>query len=294
MSNFISENQIEKAIIKVFTHNLGYRHVNCLENDKTGRLHETDVIIKPLLKKKLIDLNPTLPASAIEEAYEQLSQTRLDKSDLMANKEAYALIKNGVQVEINNAEGRQEPATVKVIDFNEKSNNDYLVVSQLWIQGQFIRRRTDLIVFVNGLPLIFIELKNSNIALRNAYDDNLLNYRKDIPLLFHYNAICILSNGLETKVGSFNSGYEHFFHWLRAENENQVPDKKRIQLYEHHYTQNAGRRTSRRTETDVRTFRDPTFGAWVWRYHRERVPPGTLVFFGRCCHYGGEDRWRST
>ncbi len=231
MANFISEDQIEKATIEVFVHNLWYRHLNCIDKDLTGRLNETDVIIKPLLKKKLIELNPTLPASTIEEAYEQLCQTRLDKSDLMANKEAYGLIKNGVQVEINNAQGRKEPATVKVIDFNEKTNNDYLVVSQLWIQGQFIRRRPDLIVFLNGLPLIFIELKNSNIALRNAYDDNLLNYRKDIPLLFHYNAICILSNGLETKVGSFNSGYEHFFHWLRAENENQVPDKKRIKQY---------------------------------------------------------------
>ena len=231
MANFISEDQIEKATIEVFVHNLGYRHFNCIDKDLTGRLNEREVIIKPLLKEKLIELNPTLPPSAIEEAYEQLCQTRLDKSDLMANKEAYGLLKNGVQVEINNAQGRKEPATVKVIDFNEKTNNDYLVVSQLWIQGQFIRRRPDLIVFVNGLPLIFIELKNSNIALRNAYDDNLLNYRKDIPLLFHYNAICILSNGLETKVGSFNSGYEHFFHWLRAENENQVPDKKSIKQY---------------------------------------------------------------
>lgn len=231
MANFISEDQIEKATIEVFIHNLGYRHINCMDKDITGRLSETDVIIKPLLKQKLIELNPTLPEAAIEEAYEQICQTRLDKSDLIANKEAYGLIKNGVQVEINNANGRKEPTTVKVIDFNDKDKNDYLVVSQLWLQGQFTRRRTDLIVFVNGLPLIFIELKNSNIALRNAYDDNLLNYRKDIPLLFRYNAICMLSNGLETKVGSFSSGYEHFFNWLRAENENQVPDKKRIKQY---------------------------------------------------------------
>jgi len=231
MANFISEDQIERATIEVFVNNLGYRHVNCIDKDLSGRLSETDVLIKPLLKKKLIDLNPALPATAIEEAYEKICQTRLDKSDLMANKEAYGLMKNGVQVEINNARGRKEQVTVKVVDFNKPSENDFLVVSQLWIQGQFIRRRPDLIVFINGIPVIFIELKNSNIALRNAYDDNLTNYRKDIPLLFHYNAVCILSNGLETKVGSFNSGYEHFFYWLRAESENQVPDKKRIRQY---------------------------------------------------------------
>jgi type I restriction enzyme R subunit len=142
MANFISEDQIEKATIEVFVHNIGYRHLNCIDKDTTGRMNEMDVIIKPLLKKKLIELNPTLPASAIEEAYEQFCQTRLDKSDLMANKEAYGLIKNGVQVDINNAQGRKVPATVKVIDFNEKTNNDYLVVSQLWIQGQLIGIRT--------------------------------------------------------------------------------------------------------------------------------------------------------
>ena len=231
MANFISEDQIEKATVGVLVHNLGYRHINCLDNDKTGRLSETDVLIKPLLKKKLTELNPSLPSSAIDEAFEILCRARLDKSDLSANQETYGYMKNGVQVDINNVHNRIEPVNVKVIDFNDPSKNDYLVVSQLWLQGQFIRRRPDLIVFLNGIPIVFIELKNSNIALRNAYDDNLLNYRKDIPLLFHYNAICMLSNGLETKVGSFNSGYEHFFHWLRPENENQVPDKKRIQQY---------------------------------------------------------------
>ncbi|MBN1416495.1 MAG: type I restriction endonuclease subunit R [Bacteroidales bacterium] len=231
MTNFISEDQIEKATIEVFVNNLGYRHINCYEKDVTGRLNESDVLIKPLFKKKLRDLNPNLPETAIEEAFEQICQTRMDKSELMANKEIYGLVKYGVQVEINNARNRKEPVTVQVIDFNESNNNDYLIVSQLWIQGQFFRRRPDLIVYINGLPLIFIELKDSNIAIRNAYDDNLTNYRKDIPLLFHYNAACILSNGLETKVGSFNSGYEFYFPWLRPDNEKQIPDRKRIRQH---------------------------------------------------------------
>lgn len=231
MANYISEDQIEKAIIDVFTHNLGYRHVNCLENDTTGRLNETDVVIKPLLRRKLIELNKGLPESAIDEAFEQLCQTRLDKSEFEANKEIAGLIKNGIQLEINNAKGRKETVNVKVLDFNEPTKNDYLVVSQLWVQGQFIRRRPDLIVFLNGLPVIFVELKNSNVAVRNAYDDNLTNYRRDIPLLFHYNALCMLSNGIETKVGSFNAGYGHFFNWLRPDSEEQVPDKKRIKQY---------------------------------------------------------------
>lgn len=229
MPNFISEAQIEKATLALMTGTLGYRHINCLEIDATGRLSEKDVIIKPLLKKKLRELNPGLPDQAFEQAFDELCQSRHDKSPLVANKEAYGLVKNGVPLEIDNTQGRKETITVKVIDFNDRSNNDFLVVSQLWIQGTYARRRPDLIVFVNGLPLIFIELKNSNIALRNAYDDNLTNYRSDIPQLFHFNAICLLSNGLETKVGSFSSGYEFFFNWLRPDDEKQVPDKQRIQ-----------------------------------------------------------------
>jgi type I restriction enzyme R subunit len=231
MANFISEDQIEKAIIEIFVHNLGYRHIHCMDQDTTGRLDEKDVLIKSLLKKKLQALNPTLPRSAIEEAFAKISQTRLDKSEIIANKLIYGLMKNGVQVEINNSQGKRELVTVQVVDFNEPSKNDFLVVSQLWVQGSFFRRRPDLLIYLNGIPVVFIELKNSVVALRTAYDDNILNYRKDIPLLFHYNALCIISNGIETKVGSFNSGYEHFFYWLRDNNEKQEPDRKRIQQY---------------------------------------------------------------
>jgi type I restriction enzyme R subunit len=231
MQNFISEDQIEKAIIDVFTHNLKYRHLNCLHSDVTGRANESEVVIKPLLLKKLKELNPNVPTNLIEEAAEQLYNSHLDKSEYFANKEVYSLIKNGIDVTINNDKNRQEKVTVKVVDFADESRNDFLVVSQLWIQGKEYRVRPDLIVFMNGLPLIFIELKNSNIAIRNAYDDNLTRYRKNIPQLFQYNAICMLSNGLETKMGSFSSGYGHFFPWLRPDNEKQTPDKKRIKEF---------------------------------------------------------------
>jgi type I restriction enzyme R subunit len=228
IANFISEDQIEQAILGIFVDRLGYRHLNCLLEDLTGRSLETEVVIEPLLRRKLIDLNPDAPKVAIDYAVAQLTKTRLDQTDFQANKELYFLMRDGVRFTVQNDQDRNEPIIIKVIDLVEQKNNDYLVVSQLWLQGSYIRRRPDLIVFVNGLPLIFIELKNSTVALRNAYDDNLTNYRKDIPLLFHYNALCILSNGLETKVGSFNSGYNHFFNWLRVENEDEVPDKERI------------------------------------------------------------------
>lgn len=226
----ITEDQIEKAIISVFVNNLGYRHLNCYDADTTERESESDVVIKPVLKRRLKKLNPQLSDEIIEQAFGEICKTRFDQSDIEANREVYSLLKDGVNVNVTTAAGRTEPTRVKVIDFKDEKNNDYLVTSQLWIKGDF-RLRPDLIVFVNGLPLIFIELKNSNVAVRNAYDDNLTRYRKHIPLLFRYNALCILSNGVETKVGAFNAGYAFFFNWLRPENEIQVPDVVRIKKY---------------------------------------------------------------
>ena len=94
---------------------------------------------------------------------------------------------------------------------------------------QRVYRRPDIILYVNGLPLVFIELKNSNVKLKNAHDDNLANYKADIPLLFQYNAICILSNAVETRVGGFTAGWGHFFNWLRVDDEKEKIDRKNIE-----------------------------------------------------------------
>jgi len=91
---------------------------------------------------------------------------------------------------------------VKAIDWNEPKNNDFLLASQLWVTGEMHKRRTDLIGFVNGIPLLFIELKASHNLLKNAYNDNLRDYKDTIPQTFWYNAVILLSNGSGTKVGS--------------------------------------------------------------------------------------------
>ncbi len=231
MPNIITELQIENAVVDVFVHNLGYRHINAEHNDTTGRSSEEEVVLISILRQKLGELNPQLPEAAIDEAVAKLTERRTNMSDVQANKELYSLLCDGVPVTITNAAGRQEPETVRVIDFNDETKNDYLIVTQLWVQGKLLRRRPDVIVYINGLPLVFIELKNSNINLRNAYDDNLLNYRKDIMQLFHYNALCMLSNGISTRVGAFNAGWEHFFLWQRVEKEEEKIDKERVQQY---------------------------------------------------------------
>ena len=165
----------------------------------------------------------------IEQAIALLTNKRYAMSAVLANREVYNLIRDGIPVEYQNKEGKKDHVRVKVIDFNNSANNDFLAVSQLWIKGERYFRRPDIILYINGIPLVFIELKNSNIKLKNAYDDNLTNYKHDIPLLFQYNAICIFSNAIETKVGSFNAGWEHFFYWLRVDNEKEKLSRKEIE-----------------------------------------------------------------
>jgi type I restriction enzyme R subunit len=115
-----------------------------------------------------------------------------------------------------------------LIDFNHPDENRYLTVTQLWIKGDRGFRRPDVLLYVNGLPLVFIELKNSNVKLKTAFTDNLTNYKREIPQLFLTNAFCVLSNAVETKVGSITAEWEHFFNWFRGVDEKQKVNREEI------------------------------------------------------------------
>ena len=113
---------------------------------------------------------------AIDEALAKLSDKRYAMSPIAANREVESLIRDGIPVEFENAKGKKEQERVRVIDFNNPEQNRYLAVSQLWVKGEFYYRRPDILLYVNGIPLVWIELKNSNVTLKAAYDDNLTNY----------------------------------------------------------------------------------------------------------------------
>jgi len=236
MPNFISEDQIEKAAISLLNGKCGYRTINCftqdVENlfDKSNRETKQEVVLFDVLKEYAHKINKNLPELVIDQAIEMLTSRRYAMSPILANKEVYGLIRDGIPVEYENKNsGKTEHGTVKVIDFADPLANDFSAVTQLWIKGDRYSRRPDIIIYINGLPLVFIELKNSNVKVQNAYDDNLINYKHDIPLLFQYNAFCVLSNALETKVGSFTAGYEFFFSWLRADDETEKVNRKSIE-----------------------------------------------------------------
>jgi type I restriction enzyme R subunit len=227
MPNFISEDQIEKALLKKLQ---GYDLLDCYTedaadlNDGSGRASKREVIFAERVRSAAVRLNPDIPSSTIDEALEKLLDRRRAVSLVAANREVYGLLRDGIPVEYDDAKGQKQHDRARLIDFNQPEHNQFLAVTQLWVQGEQGFRRPDVLLYVNGLPLVFIELKNSNVKLKSAFDDNITNYKKDIPQLFHTNALCVLSNAIETKVGSITAEWEHFFNWLRADDEKQKID----------------------------------------------------------------------
>jgi len=193
-------------------------------DDKTlGRDDKSQVILKKFLLPKLKEFNPKLPDKVYNDAYLQIAQKIADKTLDRVNKEKYHLLKNGVEVSFQNDKGELEKKKLKVYDFKEPLNNDFLAVRQFEVLGELYLKRPDVVGFVNGIPLVFFELKAHTRDLFHAYDDNLRDYKNTIPHLFNTNAFIILSNGLDksddsgTKIGTVTSPYKFFHEWKRIE-----------------------------------------------------------------------------
>lgn len=234
MPNFISEDQIERALVQKLVQMHGFDSLNCHTkdpenlNDSSGRANKRDVILVDRVREAAIRLNPTIPGSAVEDALEKLLDRRQAMTLVAANQEVYNLLRDGIPVEFDDANGQLQKERVYLINFNQPDENRYLAVTQLWVKGERGFRRPDVLLYVNGLPLVFIELKNSNVKLKNAHDDNIVNYRTEIPQLYLTNAFCVVSNAIETKVGSFAADWEFFFNWLRADDEKEKINREAI------------------------------------------------------------------
>lgn len=236
MPNFISEEQIEQATLAQLAQN-GFALLTCYTverdnpNDGSGRTDKRDVILLDRLKAAALRLNPTIPETAIDTALARLLDKRHAMSPIAANREIDSLLRDGIPVEFENTRGKSVQERVRVLDFDDvapQGQNHFLAVSQLWIRGERGYRRPDILLYINGLPLVMIELKNSNVKLKTAYEDNLITYKAEIPQLFLTNVFCILSNAIETKVGSLTAEWEHFFNWLRVEDEKAKIDRTQI------------------------------------------------------------------
>jgi type I site-specific restriction-modification system R (restriction) subunit len=175
-----------------------------------GRRDDHEVILTRYLGEALVRLNPGLPREAYQDAIRQITDYSLSQSPLQINQEKYDLFKDGAPVQFRNDKGELVRRHLRVFDFNESENNHFLTVRELWVRGVLYRRRADLVGFVNGISLLFMELKNLNKNTRAAYERNLADYKDTVPHLFHHNAFIVLGNGVDARMGSLSSRSEHF------------------------------------------------------------------------------------
>ena len=238
MGKILTEDMIEKACIDrlcpdkydfidaLIPHSkvLSKENILEIEGDGTGRKNIKEVILPDIFFNSLKELNPQIPENILRNIVSDF-KTHISSRDLKdINYANYKLILDGIRVEYEK-DGKKEQDIVRIIAFNNAYRNTFTIVSQMWIKGDFGYRRPDLILFVNGLPLVFIELKNSDVKVKQAYDKNLKDYIRDIPQLFFFNQFCVLSNGTETRLGSFTAEYGHFFEWLRLSEEDKIDRK---------------------------------------------------------------------
>lgn len=186
-----------------------------------GRESYKEILLLRYLKEALKKFNPWLNDNQISEAIRTLENRLSTSSLLQVNEEKYFLIRDGIPVTVKKPNGKTEIKKATVIDFQNPGNNYFLAIKELKIHGDLYRRRTDIVGFVNGIPLLFVELKKNTVDVQNAYDDNYTDYQDTIPHLFYYNAFLMLSNGTEAKVGTLGSKFEFFHEWKRLAEEDQ-------------------------------------------------------------------------
>ena len=227
MNEYTEDALIEKPAIELFE-KLDWKTRNCYyetfgPGGSLGRETPNEVVLVQRLRPALEKLNPGIVKEAINTAVEEITRDRSTLSPANANREVYRLLKDGVKVSVRTGgdDGEESTEVVRVIDWENPANNDFFLASQFWISGEMYKRRADLVGFVNGLPLLFVELKASHKRLEHAYDRNLQDYRDTIPHVFWYNAFIILSNGSTSRVGTITAAWEHFAEWKKINDEGE-------------------------------------------------------------------------
>jgi type I restriction enzyme R subunit len=231
MSNSFAESIIEKAALD-WLESLGYAYAFgpdlAFDGSAPERENYEDVILPGRLKEALARLNPNIPAQAREEALRKI--THAQQPSLLLNNHAFhRMLIEGVTVEFKDKDGRTVSKPVQVIDFENPDNNDWLAVNQYTVEAAYkntkVNRRPDIVIFINGLPLSVIELKNAadeNATIWSAFNQ-LQTYKEQIPALFVYNETLIVSDGLNARIGSLTANREWFLPWKTIEGETTAP-----------------------------------------------------------------------
>lgn len=200
---------------------LAYNTEDLGKHGSFGRESYKDILLTRYFYEALRKFNPWIHENQILEARQVLEKRLSTSSLLRVNEEKYFLIRDGIPVTVKKPNGQTEMKKAMVIDFKNPHTNYFLAIKELKIHGDLYRRRTDIVGFVNGIPLLFVELKKNTVDVQNAYEDNYTDYLDTIPHLFYYNAFLMLSNGTEAKVGTLGSKYEFFHEWKRLAEEDR-------------------------------------------------------------------------
>jgi len=222
---YTEDTLVQQTTADYMEQQLGWQSVYAYNNEDfgpdglLGRASDREVVLTRALREKLTALNPSLPDAAYDDAVRQITASVASQTLIATNREKYALLRDGVQVTFRNDKGERVRQRLRLFDFIDPANNDFLCVRELWVRGDLYRRRADIIGYVNGLPLLFIECKNLHKNLKAAFEQNFSDYRDTIPHLFHHNAVVMFGNGEQAKIGSITSRWEHFNDWKRLAEE---------------------------------------------------------------------------
>jgi len=186
-----------------------------------GRESRRDAFLPNRLRASLSGLNPGVQQSALDEAYALLTSERTALEPCRANADLYGMLRDGVKVKVRSPDGSLRDEAVRVINWENAGANDFLLANQVWFSGDLYTRRADLVGFVNGVPLLFVELKALYRSIADAYEGNLKDYRTAIPQVFVPNALVILSNGHEAKLGAPLAPFEFFTDWKKIDDEEE-------------------------------------------------------------------------
>ena len=221
--DYSEEKLVQDSACDVLQNKLGWKVAYAYNSEQLGvdgtfgRTSYKEVLLTREIRKVLKRLNPWINEQQIIEAITKLTRRISTASLIQINEEKYNYLRDGIPVTVKRPDGRTEIKKAAIIDFNNAHNNEFLAVKELIVRGDLYNRRADIVGFVNGIPLLFIEAKRPDIDVRNAFEDNYKDYLDTIPQLFYYNAFIMLSNGLEAKVGTVGSKYEFFHEWKRLD-----------------------------------------------------------------------------
>ncbi|GIV24567.1 MAG: hypothetical protein KatS3mg026_0259 [Bacteroidia bacterium] len=203
---------------------LGWRVAHGPDIGPEERADYSEVILKRRLRDALVQLNPDLPPEAQEDAFRKL--TRPTETDLVQrNRTLHRWMVDGVTIEYRRSDGSIGGAQARVLDFDDHANNDWLAVSQFTVSENRHTRRADIVLFVNGLPLAILELKNptdEKATLWTAYQQ-LQVYKREIPSLFAYNEALVISDGLEARIGTLTADRDRFMSWRTIAGDDVAP-----------------------------------------------------------------------